>query len=91
VTLTNQPQTSVSLGTGMELESIAAVVVGGTLLTGGRGTILGTILGAFFFTAVRAQMIALGAPPSWYISFVGIALLVVVTINTLLSKRLRSA
>jgi ribose/xylose/arabinose/galactoside ABC-type transport system permease subunit len=91
VTLTNQPQTNVSLGTGMELESIAAVVVGGTLLTGGRGTILGTILGAFFFTAVRSQMIALGAPPSWYISFVGIALLVVVTINTLLAKRLKSA
>jgi simple sugar transport system permease protein len=91
VTLTNQPQTNVSLGIGMELESIAAVVVGGTLLTGGRGTILGTVLGAFFFTAVRAQMIALGAPPSWYISFVGIALLVVVTVNTLLAKRLSSA
>jgi simple sugar transport system permease protein len=90
VTLTNQPQTNVSLGTGMELEAIAAVVVGGTLLTGGRGTILGTVLGAFFFTAVRSQMIALGAPPSWYVSFVGIALLVVVTINTLLARRLRA-
>jgi simple sugar transport system permease protein len=91
VTLTNQPQTNVSLGTGMELEAIAAVVVGGTLLTGGRGTILGTVLGAFFFTAVRSQMIALGAPPSWYVSFVGIALLVVVTINTLVARRLRAA
>jgi ribose/xylose/arabinose/galactoside ABC-type transport system permease subunit len=91
VTLTNDPQTNVSLGTGMELESIAAVVVGGTLLTGGRGTILGTILGAFFLTAVRSEMIALGAPPSWYVSFVGIALLGVVTINTLLVKKLRMA
>lgn len=91
VTLTNQPQTNVSLGTGMELESIAAVVVGGTMLTGGRGTILGTILGAFFFTAVRSEMIALGAPPSWYISFVGIALLIVVTINTVLAKRLKAS
>ncbi|HET9524200.1 MAG TPA: ABC transporter permease [Terrimicrobiaceae bacterium] len=91
VTLANQPQTNVSLGTGMELESIAAVVVGGTLLTGGRGTMLGTVLGAFFFTAVRSQMIALGAPPSWYVAFVGIALLVVVTINTLLARRLKSA
>jgi ribose/xylose/arabinose/galactoside ABC-type transport system permease subunit len=90
VTLTNDPETNVSLGTGMELESIAAVVVGGTLLTGGRGTILGTILGAFFFTAVRAEMVAFGAPPSWYISFVGIALLIVVTLNTLLVKKLRS-
>lgn len=91
VTLTADPETGVSLGTGMELESIAAVVIGGTLLIGGRGTILGTILGVFFLTAVRAEMIALGAPPSWYISFVGIALLVVVTINTLLAKRLKSA
>jgi ribose/xylose/arabinose/galactoside ABC-type transport system permease subunit len=91
VTLTNQPQTNVSLGSGMELEAIAAVVVGGTLLSGGRGTILGTILGAFFFTAVRTEMIAFGAPPSWYISFVGIALLLVVTINTILAKRLKAA
>jgi simple sugar transport system permease protein/ribose transport system permease protein len=91
VTLTNDPETNVSLGTGTELESIAAVVVGGTLLTGGRGTILGTILGAFFFTAVRAEMVAFGAPPSWYVSFVGIALLIVVTLNTLLVKKLRSS
>ena len=91
VTLTNDPETNVSLGTGMELESIAAVVIGGTLLTGGRGTILGTILGAFFFTAVRAEMVAFGAPPSWYVSFVGIALLIVVTLNTLLVKKLRSS
>ena len=91
VTLTNDPETNVSLGTGMELESIAAVVVGGTLLTGGRGTILGTILGAYFFTAVRAEMVAFGAPPSWYVSFVGIALLIVVTLNTLLVKKLRSS
>jgi simple sugar transport system permease protein/ribose transport system permease protein len=91
VTLTNDPETNVSLGTGMELESIAAVVVGGTLLTGGRGTMLGTVLGAFFLTAVRSEIIALGAPPSWYTSFVGVALLIVVTINTLLSKRLGSA
>ncbi|MBV8213488.1 MAG: ABC transporter permease [Verrucomicrobia bacterium] len=89
VTLTNDPETSVSLGTGMELEAIAAVVVGGTLLTGGRGTMLGTILGSFFLTAVRSEIIALGAPPSWYVSFVGIALLTLVTINTLLLKRLR--
>ncbi|MBV8278908.1 MAG: ABC transporter permease [Verrucomicrobia bacterium] len=89
VTLTNDPETSVSLGTGMELEAIAAVVVGGTLLTGGRGTMLGTILGSFFLTAVRSEIIALGAPPSWYVSFVGIALLTLVTINTLLLRRLR--
>jgi ribose/xylose/arabinose/galactoside ABC-type transport system permease subunit len=90
VTLAIDPETGVSLGTGMELESIAAVVIGGTLLIGGRGTILGTVLGVFFLTSVRSEMIALGAPPSWYISFVGIALLVVVTVNTQVARRLRS-
>ena len=36
-------------GGGYELESIAAVVIGGTLLTGGRGTIVGTVLGVLIF------------------------------------------
>ena len=39
-------------GTGLELDAIAAVVIGGTLLTGGRGTILGTVLGVLIFTTL---------------------------------------
>lgn len=39
-------------GTLMELDAIAAVVVGGTLLTGGRGTIFGTVLGVLIFTTL---------------------------------------
>jgi ribose transport system permease protein len=40
-------------GTLLELEVIAAVVIGGTLLTGGRGTIVGTVLGVLIFTTLE--------------------------------------
>ena len=39
-------------GTLYELDAIAAVVIGGTLLTGGRGTIVGTVLGVLIFTTL---------------------------------------
>jgi ribose transport system permease protein len=39
-------------GTGLELDAIAAVVIGGTLLTGGRGTIAGTVIGVLIFTTL---------------------------------------
>src|SRR5260370_21414973 len=73
VTLTNEPETNVSLRTVMELESIAAVVVGGTLLTGGGGAIFWAILCAVFFSAVRSPMIAPWAPPPCVFSFFGVA------------------
>ena len=39
-------------GTGLELQTIAAVVIGGTLLSGGRGTVTGTLLGVLIFTTL---------------------------------------
>ncbi|SDO20445.1 monosaccharide ABC transporter membrane protein, CUT2 family [Nakamurella panacisegetis] len=44
---------SSNLGSGYELDAIAAVVIGGTLLTGGRGTIMGTVLGVLIFTTLN--------------------------------------
>ncbi len=44
---------SSNLGGGYELDAIAAVVIGGTLLTGGRGTIVGTVLGVLIFTTLN--------------------------------------
>src|SRR3970040_985577 len=87
VTIAQNPQTHVTLGMQLELESIAAAVIGGTQLGGGRGTILGSVLGTFFLTAVRSEMITLGAPPSWYTAIVGIALLLGATINTVMARR----
>jgi ribose/xylose/arabinose/galactoside ABC-type transport system permease subunit len=50
------------VGLGMELDAIAAVAVGGTLLTGGKATILGTLLGALTIQLVRYTLLANGVP-----------------------------
>ncbi len=50
------------VGKNMELDAIAAVAVGGTLLSGGRATILGTILGAMTIQLVRYTLLANGVP-----------------------------
>jgi galactofuranose transport system permease protein len=50
------------IGMGMELDAIAAVAVGGTLLSGGRATIVGTLLGALIIQLVRYTLLANGIP-----------------------------
>ncbi|WP_018185190.1 ABC transporter permease [Kaistia granuli] len=50
------------VGFGMELDAIAAVAVGGSLLTGGRANIIGTVLGAFVIQLVRYTLLANGVP-----------------------------
>lgn len=50
------------VGLGMELDAIAAVAVGGTLLSGGRANIVGTVLGAFVIQLVRYTLLANGVP-----------------------------
>ncbi len=50
------------VGTGMELDAIAAVAVGGTLLAGGRATVVGTLVGAAIIQLVRTTLIANGVP-----------------------------
>lgn len=50
------------VGLGMELDAIAAVAVGGTLLSGGRATVTGTLVGALIIQLVRYTLIANGVP-----------------------------
>ena len=52
-------------GTGLELEVIAAVVVGGTAVTGGRGTLAGTLIGVLLLATVGPALVFLGAAPQW--------------------------
>lgn len=87
LTLADRPQTHVTLGELLELEAIAAAVIGGCLLTGGRGSLVGAVLGAFIITSFRYELIALGAPSSWFITFVGIVLIVAVIFNQNLARR----
>ncbi|MDA4631508.1 ABC transporter permease, partial [Escherichia coli] len=50
------------VGLGMELDAIAAVAVGGTLLSGGKATIIGTLIGAMTIQLVRYTLLANGVP-----------------------------
>lgn len=88
ITLANEPRTHVTIGQDVELEAISAAVIGGVLLTGGRGSIVGAALGTFFLVAVRSELITMGAPPTWYRSFVGLVLIIAAVLNTTVQRRL---
>jgi ribose transport system permease protein len=61
-----------SFGATMELSAIAAAVLGGCHLTGGRISLPGTLLGAFILRGIQSFLIILGVQPQWYILVVGL-------------------
>ena len=61
---------------GMEMNIIAGVVLGGTAITGGAGTMFGTILGTFLIVMVENSMILLGIPTTWKSVFVGAVIVI---------------
>ncbi|MBV8213490.1 MAG: ABC transporter permease [Verrucomicrobia bacterium] len=61
-----------SFGAGMELSAIAAAVLGGCHLAGGRISLIGTLLGAFILRGIQSFLIILGVQPQWYILVVGL-------------------
>lgn len=77
-------------GTGYELEVIAMVVIGGTLLSGGRGTIIGTVLGVFILRVMRNGIILVGVPGLAYNIFIGGIILVMMSIHSIVERSLRA-
>jgi ribose transport system permease protein len=76
-----------TVGVGMELEAIAAVVIGGTLLTGGAGGVAGTLAGVLLLGVIQKYINLIGDLSSSYQNVVsGLFLLVVVVIQTTLSR-----
>jgi simple sugar transport system permease protein len=73
-------------GQNMELEAIAAVVVGGTLMTGGYGNLVGTLLGVLLIGMLRSGLVMAGAPAYWYQAFVGLILIIAVILNTYIKR-----
>lgn len=70
-------------GDGFELNAIAAVVLGGTSLAGGRGTILGTIVGAFVVGVLRNGMVIEGVSSFWQMIITGGVIVLAVIIDQL--------
>jgi ribose transport system permease protein len=77
-----------ALGLGYELDAIAAVVIGGTSLTGGRGTILGTIIGAFIMSVLTNGLRIMSVQEEWKIVVTGIIIIVAVYVDFVLRKKM---
>jgi ribose/xylose/arabinose/galactoside ABC-type transport system permease subunit len=71
---------TVTAGTGdhIELQSIAVALVGGTAIAGGRGNLIGTVLGSLFLSVVLTALVFLHVPPIWYSAGEGLMILAAV-------------
>ena len=75
-------------GTGLELDAISAVVIGGTLLSGGVGGPIGTLLGVLIFGIIQTSITFQGTLSAWWARIVmGLLLLVFILLQTLLQPR----
>lgn len=74
-------------GTGYELEVIAMVVIGGTALMGGRGTIVGTVIGIFILRLMRNGIVMIGVPGLAYNIFIGAIILGMMALHSWLDRR----
>ena len=73
-------------GLGLELKVIAAVVVGGTAITGGRGSIAGTVLGVILLGAIGPALTFLGTSAYWEQALQGVVILAAIVIEALRSR-----
>ncbi len=79
-----------TIGVGLELQAIAAVVIGGTLLTGGSGSILGTLAGVLLLNVINNVINQVGTLSSYFQQVVsGVFLIAVVLIQRYLSREQR--
>ncbi|EJS69785.1 MULTISPECIES: ABC transporter permease subunit [Bacillus] len=73
-------------GTGIELQVIAAAVLGGIHLKGGTGSIVGAALGAVFLEAISSSLVFLKIPAFWNNAISGFLLLVIVMLDSVMKK-----
>lgn len=77
-----------ALGAGYEMDAIAATVIGGTSLSGGEGSILGTVIGAFVITVLTNGLRILSVPQEWQIVVTG-CIVVLAVYTDILRRRKR--
>ena len=74
-------------GAGREMDVIAAVILGGTSMNGGRGSVLGTFFGAAIMAVVKNGMVLLSVPAFWQSGLIGIIIIVAVLLDTWITAR----
>ena len=73
-------------GIGLELKAVAAVVVGGTAITGGRGTLIGTLIGVALLGTIGTALTFLGINPFWEKAIQGLIILAALVSDVFLAK-----
>jgi erythritol transport system permease protein len=91
--MANISSSTADLGTFYELNAIAAVVIGGAALSGGRGTVRGTIIGAFVIGFLANGLVIVGVSPFWQKVITGAVIILAVAVDQIqqIVQRQRSA
>jgi ribose transport system permease protein len=75
------------LGTGRELQVIAAVVIGGTSLAGGSGTLIGALLGVLIISVIQSGIVFFGVDPNYGRFITGVVILLAIALDRILKRR----
>jgi ribose transport system permease protein len=78
-----------NIGTGFELEAIAATIIGGTPLRGGSATVVGAVVGAILLSEVNSGLVYFNVPVNWSAFATGAVILLAVSLDSLLRRRRR--
>jgi ribose transport system permease protein len=76
-----------TIGGGMELQAVAAAIIGGTALRGGKGTVVGSVIGAVLLTVVTAALAYFNIPANWSAFATGTVILAAVSVDGVLRRR----
>ena len=90
VLLVSKTNSASSAQNGYEFNAIAAVVVGGTSLDGGRGSISGTIVGAVIIQAVKSGLQLIGLNAYWQQTLIGVFILTIIIIDVLNGEKVKT-
>ena len=74
-------------GAGLELDAIGAAIIGGTSMTGGSGSIIGTLLGVFVMSLLKTGLPYIGLQANWQQIITGLVLIAAIYIDVLKNKR----
>jgi ribose transport system permease protein len=74
-------------GSGIEFEVISAVILGGTSLSGGKGSLIGTFIGGLLLATLNNGMVMLNIPSYWQSVIIGVVLVFAVSFDVIKNRR----
>jgi ribose transport system permease protein/AI-2 transport system permease protein len=77
----------ITVGIDLGMSAIAAVVIGGTAITGGRGSVVGTLAGVFFMAVMKNGILLIGIPSLWERAAVGALIVLSVAVDIVVNRR----